>query len=300
LRRDSKDPQLNCFLYGVSPAIRALDGTVHQIAPTDIPVLLIGEPGTGREEIALEIHRRSRRCKEAFLKFDCHNSTEPWNIALSSSGTVLFDDVDRLPLIGQDRLFQLLGDDHTSARLISATAQNLEDQVRGGRFRDELYYKINGICLLIPALRHRPEDIPELLELFLKKYSALSNRPVPQLNASTMDPLIRHAWPGNVSELACVSRNIVELRDERLALSNLKASNIVLSANRPAESLIRETSRNIQRELILNTLNRVYWNRRRAARELKMSYRMLLYKLKQLGLGDPESASRKAARKKIG
>jgi DNA-binding NtrC family response regulator len=73
LRKDSKNPQLNCFLYGVSPAIRALDGAVHQIAPTDIPVLLIGKPGTGKEDVALKIHCRSRRCKQAFLKFDCQS-----------------------------------------------------------------------------------------------------------------------------------------------------------------------------------------------------------------------------------
>src|SRR5579872_592328 len=244
LGQDSMQPQPNCFIYGSNSAIRALDRMIGQIAPTDIPVLLIGESGTGKEAIALEIHRRSRQCQEPFLKF---NSAElaahlfPARVpaqasasdsARTSGGTIFLDDVSKMTPGSQDQLLEAMAgwdttpsERYQGARLISATVANLEEDVRAGRFREELYYKINGICLRIPSLRQRSEDIPALLDLFLKKHAVIFCRRAPQPGSSTIDLLLRHTWPGNVRELESVARKMVALGDEQLALSDLTADN---------------------------------------------------------------------------
>lgn len=210
-----------CFVKGVSPAMRSLERVVTDIAPTDIPVLLVGESGTGKEAIALEIHRRSRRSNEAFLKWNCANSTLdslpiqqffstncPDGKGPTGNGTLFLDEISQLEPSSQSSLLHLLPDGdrvpsgHSwGARLISATARNLEDEMREGRLRQELYYRINGICLRLPSLRHRKEDIPVLFAFFMKKYASLFGRQSFQLRSVTMDLLLQHAWPGNVREL---------------------------------------------------------------------------------------------------
>ena len=108
-------------------------------------------------------------------------------------------------------------------RVISSTTRNLEDEMRNGRFREELYYRINGVHLRLPPLRDRKEDIPALLEFFFKKYTSLFERPEPKVSESTMDLLLRHSWPGNIRELENVARKIVALGDEHLATHDLTA-----------------------------------------------------------------------------
>jgi DNA-binding NtrC family response regulator len=312
LRRDSTYPQPNCFIYGVGPAIRALGRNIDHIAPTDIPGLLVGESGTGKEEIALEIHYRSLRCNEAFLKFDCRQlagqSSPAWltqygssKIGGTNNGTVFFDEISQLAPTSQDQLLQLLAGENTvaseqsrKARIISATARSLDDEVRDGRFHEELYYAINGVCLLIPSLRSRPEDIPVLVDLFLKKYAAILSRPVPQLSSSTMDSLVRYTWPANVRQLESIARKIVELGDEQLALRYF--SNVLVPTGptvqpvfarhrtRSLKEAVREASQNVERNLIVKTLERTHWNRKQAARELQISPKTLRDKMKQLGL----------------
>ena len=174
--------------------------------------------------------------------------------------------------------------------------------MKGGRFREELYYRINGVYLRLPPLRDRKEDIPALVEFFLKKYTSLFERQEPNVSQSTMSLLLRHSWPGNIRELENVARKIVALGDEHLATHDLMAENATkpadpqpkISATRevgdsriPSSSLkeaARAASRVAERAMILNQLERTHWNRKRAARELQISYKALLYKLKQLGL----------------
>lgn len=305
------------FVGGVSPAIRALERVIADVAPTDIPVLLAGESGTGKEAVALELHRRSRNCDAPFIKCSCGgliveslrihlvNGTKAGGEPSNRGGTTFFDDVGRLDAASQNVLLQFLSDSDSARqngflrdRVISSTSCNLEEEMRAGRFREELYYRINGVCLRLPALRQRQEDVPLLLYHFLKKYASAFERPEPRLSSTAMDFLRQHSWPGNIRELENFARKLVILGDEELALSDLAlgsslnkmASHQTGNVNdhpskaRSLKAAAREASRSVERELILNSLERTHWNRKRTARELQISYKALLYKLKQLDI----------------
>jgi two-component system response regulator AtoC len=194
-------------------------------------------------------------------------------------------------------------------RVISSTTRNLEEEMKSGRFQEELYYRINGVHLRLPPLRDRSEDIPALLEFFFKKYASLFERSEPKISDATMSLLLRHSWPGNIRELENVARKIVALGDEHLATHDLSVGNgskapdphtgvsrisATVYSHVPTRSLkeaARAASRVAERAMILDQLERTHWNRKKAARELQISYKALLYKLKQLGLdgsGQPE------------
>ncbi len=309
------------FVRGVSPVMHALQRTIADIASTDIPVLLVGESGTGKEVVALEIHRLSRRRTEPFVKCGCAGLTGDLLTArlqreksesqaeTGGNGSLYLAGIHHLETAAQERLLHLLPDGGGtpppgchSMRLISSSSRNLEDQMNGGRFREELYYRINGVQLRLPPLRERKEDIPALMEFFSQKYTSLFERPEPKVSDRTMSLLLRHSWPGNIRELENIVRKIVALGDEHLAThdltveSRMRKSNPVPEPPRtpatgqtqpPFGSLkeaARAASRVAERAMILSQLERTHWNRKRAARELQISYKALLYKLKQLGL----------------
>ena len=307
------------FVHGASPAVRAMERTIADIASTEIPVLLVGESGTGKEIVALEIHRLSRRRNEPFVKCGCSGLTgealsarlrrEDNATQIESSGSLFLDGINHLESGAQDKLLHLLPDGSGtppqgchSMRLISSTTRNLEEEMKNGRFREELYYRINGVYLRLPPLRDRKEDIPTLLEFFFKKYTSLFERPRPNISETTISLLLRHSWPGNIRELENVARKIVALGDEHLATHDLTAEHGDAASERltdaskipagaashlPSGSLkeaARAASRVAERAMILKQLERTHWNRKKAARELQISYKALLYKLKQLGL----------------
>jgi two-component system, NtrC family, response regulator AtoC len=305
------------FVRGMSPAMRALERVIAEVAPTDVPILLIGESGTGKEIVALELHRWSRNSNKPFVKVNCAGLVpESLRVHLGNgpntagelrgrTGTTFFDDITRLDAANQNILLQFLSDNcsapkrHFGAhRVISSTTCNLEEEMRAGRFREDLYYRINGVCLRLPTLRQRQEDLPPLLDHFLKKYASSFERPEPPLSSSTMEFLRHHSWPGNVRELENFARKLVILGDEELALNDLVLGNApnATEARRGTDvnnhvnkapslkAAAREASRNVERELILGSLERTHWNRKRTARELQISYKALLYKLKQLDI----------------
>ena len=301
----------NCFLLpSLSPAMRELEGAIGDIGRADLPILILGEKGTGKEMVAREIHRH-RRCGDApFFKMDCKNQipqflkdffaeisrvrrNEP-----DKPATVFLAEIGDLSLSCQSTLVELISDgdgkaqvERLSVRLISSTSRSLEDDIEKRRFREDLFYRVNGICLRVPPLRHRKQDIPALAEYFLKKHAEALGRPATALHPRTLQHLLQHSWPGNVRELEEMARRIVST-DERTALASLggaaKAPAVpeftsVLSLKEAA----RNASRQVERELILKTLARTRWNRKRAARELGISYKALLYKLKQIAFDDP-------------
>jgi two-component system, NtrC family, response regulator AtoC len=318
---DSRPRTDQYFVPGASPAMRALERTIADIASTDIPVLLVGESGTGKEVLALEIHRLSRHGNEPFVKCGCSGLTgdslsvrlqrreNVSDVDAGSCGSLFLDGINHLEPSAQGRLLHLLPDSSgkppqgcQSMRVISSTTRNLEEEMKGGRFREELYYRINGVHLRLPPLRERKEDISALLEFFFKRYTSLFERQEPKVSQSTMSLLLRHSWPGNIRELENVARKIVALGDEHLATHDLmvenraKAPDPLPGASKipenghphaPTGSLkeaARAASRLAERAMILTQLERTHWNRKRAARELQISYKALLYKLKQLGL----------------
>jgi two-component system, NtrC family, response regulator AtoC len=305
------------FVPGVSPAMRALERVIADVAPTDVPVLLVGESGAGKEVVALELHRRSKNSNEPFVKCNCAGLVpESLGIHLGKGGntgralagrggTIFFDDISRLDAANQNVLLQFLSDagsapqkDCLRDRVISSTTRNLEEEMRAGRFREELYYRINGVCLRLPSLRQRAEDVPLLLDHFLKKYASSFERPEPRLSSIAMEFLRHHSWPGNVRELENFARKLVILGDEELPLSDLTLdsapnarearrggpANNHPNTTQSLKAAAREASRNVERELILSSLERTHWNRKRTARELQISYKALLYKLKQLDI----------------
>jgi two-component system response regulator AtoC len=310
------------FVAGMSPAMLALERVIADVAPTNVPILLVGESGTGKEVMALEVHRRSRNSHEPFVKCNCtalvgeslrlHLGNGAGNGAKTSQervgrggGTTFFDDISRLDAANQNLLLQFLSDNNSAPqshffrdRVISSTTRNLEQEMRAGRFREELYYRINGVCLRLPSLRQRQEDIPVLLDHFLKKYTSSFERPEPRLGPAAMEFLRNHSWAGNIRELENFARKLVILGDEERALSDLVSGSApdaieprrgVGVNNHPdkpqsLKAAAREASRIVERELILNSLERTHWNRKRTARELQISYKALLYKLKQLDI----------------
>jgi len=182
------------------------------------------------------------------------------------------------------------------ARLISTTSRNLDEEMKAGRFRRELYYRINGVCVRLPALRERREDIPHLSDYFLMKHCAQLGRMHSRLSEKAMDAFMNYSWPGNIRELENVVKKIVALNDEELALSELANTRSATDAAMPVDGQTRSlkvaskaASREAERELILKALGRTRWNRKRAAQDLQISYKSLLYKLKQIGLDEAES-----------
>ena len=325
---ESQSSNFQYFVHGTSPAMRAVERTIADIADTDIPVLLVGESGTGKEVLALEIHRQSRRRSEPFVKCGCSGITADSLSArmrrtgrasdseANCNGSLFLDGINYLELTVQERLLHLRPDCNAiasqggdSLRVISSTTRNLEEEMKSGRFREELYYRINGVHLRLPPLRERREDIPALLEFFFKKYTSLFERPEPRLGEPTLSLLLRHSWPGNIRELENVARKIVALGDEHLATHELAAGQESRTAESappvprfaqrsspaPTGSLkaaSRAASRVAERAMILSQLERTHWNRKKAARELQISYKALLYKLKQLGLDGSEETER--------
>ncbi len=165
--------------------------------------------------------------------------------------------------------------------------------MRAGRFRQELYYRIDGVCLRLPPLRRRKEEIPGLVAYFLAKYAALFGRPQFSLSSQSLQILLDHSWPGNIRELENVVKKIVVVGDERIAVADLGPSRaespsaIGVAEGASLKQAARKASREAERELILKALARTRWNRKRAAQELQISYKALLYKLKQIGIDNP-------------
>jgi two-component system response regulator AtoC len=297
------------FVYGHSPAIQSLNAIVGEIARTNIPVLLIGESGTGKEVYGRLIHRLSKHCHTPLKKLSCR-ALEPGEFLaqlksdLRGSGegpedglrTLFLDGIDELDLACQRVLLSLLPDgeidetSHNRVRLIASTPRNLEKEIESGRFRRELYFRINGVCLRLPPLRDRREDILVLMEHFLAKHAAELGREVPVVSDKEMEFLGTHDWPGNVRELENLARKIAVLGDTRKAVDELR-NMPKLEPTLPDEPrslslkvAARAASRQAERELISKALERTHWNRKQAAQELQISYKSLLSKIKQTGL----------------
>jgi DNA-binding NtrC family response regulator len=302
--REQASPAL---LTSLSPAMRELDRAISDVARADLPVLLVGERGTGKEIVAREIHRRHAEAPAKFLKARCAELTprlidelfEEAGRVADAPATIFLDEIGELSPACQDALADAIasadGNGHArneQARLISATNRNIEEEIRKQHFREELLYRLNGVCLRVPPLRHRREDIPAFLDFFLKRDAGELGIAPAEVQAKTIAVLLRHSWPGNVRELEEVARKIL-LSDERSALAGLDCFRTRVTdgaeegATLPLKEAARNASRQVERELILKTLSRTRWNRKRAARELGISYKALLYKLKQIAIDDP-------------
>jgi two-component system response regulator AtoC len=298
-----------------SAIMQSLNAMVDEIAKTDIAILLIGESGTGKEVYARLIHRVSNLGSAPMKKVNCAAMDAGRLLAQmrESLGTVggngygkpqtlFLDGVDELDLPCQRVLLSLLSDSEqkcgsgeAAVRFISSSSGDLEKDIEAGRFRRELYFRISGVVLRLPPLRERKEDIPDLLEYLLAKHASELKKEVPGMDGNALELLTSYNWPGNIRELENVARKIVALGDPTLALGDLRSDPATLPRSgetprfSPLKVAARAASRRTEKELILQALERTRWNRKRAARELQISYKSLLYKIKQIGVEGAES-----------
>jgi len=214
--------------------------------------------------------------------------------------TIFLDRIDELDLENQKALLSILPDGEIDedgayrARIIASTSRDLEKDIDSGRFRRELYFRINGVCLRLPPLRDRKEDIQVFMRHFLAKHAGELGREATALSEAELEFLVTHDWPGNIRELENLARRIVLLGDFGKALEELGGMRRLEStqAEQPLafslKAAARTASRRAERDLIAKALERTHWNRKRAARELQISYKSLLYKIKQTGLEDKQ------------
>ena len=286
------------FIEAVSPSMKAVEGVIRELGHSSVPVLLIGERGTGKQTIAQRIHQNSGWPREQFYVLSCQASDSGSLRIAASRGqaTLYLDEICDLNQDCQRQLLELLSQPVTNGhpselRVICSSSRDLEADVRAGGFQEDLYYRLSGVCLRIPPLRQRKEDVLHLMSFFLGKYAEAFQRPAPVLSAPTEQLFRDHSWPGNLRELQATARAIVAVGDESVAMGGLR-STLLRADNRPngekvsLKDAARAASREAEKELILKALTRTRWNRRRAAQDLQISYKALLYKLKQIGYGE--------------
>ncbi len=313
------------FLFGKNEKMRLVKQVIEQVADTDISVLIRGESGTGKELVARELVARSSRRDSPFVKLNCAAipselmeselfgyekgsftgalNRKPGKFELANHGTIFLDEISEMPVSLQAKLLHVLNDKEFSrlggdqdvevdVRVITATNRNLEEELRIGQFREDLYYRVNVVSIHLPPLRERKEDLPELIDYFLNHYSRTFNKKMPSLSKVMMSSLLAHHWPGNVRELENVIKKIVVLENETLALAEINCVEdyspltVPLKGEKNVPRISLKTAgkiaaREAERELILGTLSETRWNRKKTAELLEISYKALLYKIKQ-------------------
>ncbi|MBX7143589.1 MAG: sigma 54-interacting transcriptional regulator [Oligoflexia bacterium] len=326
--RSSRNASAN--IIAESSVMKEVLETVTRLANFNTTVLITGESGTGKELIARAIHYHSPRRSKPFIAINC--GAIPENLVESelfghkkgaftdatrdkkglfeeaSGGTIFLDEIGELPALLQVKLLRALqeqqirrvGDEeiiNIDVRVIAATLRNLEEDVMDGRFREDLFYRLNVVAMHIPPLRERRDDIPVLVEYLIKKHSKRLNLPIKRITPEALKCLINYHWKGNVRELEnCIERAMVLTESEAVDLDSLPAAirGAVPAANQE-ESLpevgddnlsIKQRTRTLEIALILKALKKTGGNRTRAAKILEISHRALLYKLKEYNLGN--------------
>ena len=281
------------WIESVSAGMRTVEAMVRELSQNDVPMLVVAEHGSGKAAVAARSHALSRRAAEPFQVYQGQEANEEILAAGDGqSGTVYLQEVGDLSAAAQKELVRQIGlsgaEQRRVPRYICGTSRELEPEVKAGKFREDLYYGISGVCLRLPPLRQRKEDIPILRDWFLSAAARDFCRAVPVLSPETQNFFLEYNWPGNIRELKDAARAIVGLGDETLAMGGLRSllRRVDRGGNGEKISLkdaARAASREAEREIILQVLTRTRWNRRRAAQELQISYKALLYKLKQIG-----------------
>jgi DNA-binding NtrC family response regulator len=281
------------WVESVSAGMRTVEAVIRELSQNDVPMLVVAERGSGKAAAAARIHELSRRAAEPFRVYQAREvSVQILAAREEQGGSVYLQEVGDLTTGLQKELVRQIGlqgsgdTERRVPRFICGTSRELEPEVKAGKFREDLYYGISGVCLRLPPLRQRKEDIPVLRDWFLAAAARDFCRDVPALSPETKNFFLEYSWPGNIRELKDAARAIVALGDETLAMGGLRSLLRRVGGNGEKISLkdaARAASREAEREIILQVLTRTRWNRRRAAQELQISYKALLYKLKQIG-----------------
>ena len=308
-------------IIGRSPAMQDLFETVALVAPSEATVLIVGESGTGKELIANAIHQNSPRTNRPFIKVNCAALPETLleselfghekgaftgalarkqgRFQLAHTGSIFLDEVGEMTpttqtkilRVLQEREFEPLGSTQTvkvDTRVIAATNKNLVEEIQQGNFREDLYYRLNVVTLQVPPLRERREDISLLADFFLKQYAEKNRRLIKGFTPRAMDLLIRHNWPGNVRELEnVVERAVIMARGDLISQGELPDTIRGLDAEIEKAEMDLSSGRSlkeVERDMILRTLEDTGGNRTRAAEILGISRRTLQLKLKEYGV----------------
>jgi two-component system response regulator AtoC len=327
---------------GKNPRMKEIYGMLPQLGWSGAPILIQGETGTGKEVIARELHALSPRADRPFLKLNCAAlpselveselfgyergaftgafQKKAGMFEMADGGTILLDEIGDMDVRLQAKLLQVLQDHEfqriggkeivrVNVRVLAATHQDLEKAIAEGRFREDLFYRLNVINLHVPALRERTDDLMGLTDFLIERHLGTS-APPPVITPELKQAMLSHQWAGNVRELENFVRRLLILRDcemltrELVARSNRKALAAAVSSAQPrtvapAEPkptqppiLAQVTKEKQEAEVnaILTALNSTRWNRKRAASLLKIDYKALLYKMKRLGVEERAAA----------
>ena len=319
-----------------SPKMREVLEIIQRAAGVDVTVLICGETGTGKDLVARVVHHLSSRRGKPFIKVNCAamprdlleselfghergaftgaHRQKVGKFEAADGGTIFLDEIGDLHPALQAKLLHVLQDGEFSrvggkstlkvdVRVIAATNQDLDRAVAGGRFREDLYYRINVIQIVVPPLRERTEEIPFLISYFIERHSRLFRREGFTVPPDVMEVLTKHNYPGNVREVENLVKRMIVLGDPSLASAALAPRKLESLAAGPPRKLpvpspslkdvARQAARSAEREAIAKVLEDTRWNRVKAAKLLRISYRALLYKIKDVGLdrSRPESPS---------
>jgi nitrogen regulation protein NR(I) len=324
-------------LVGASSAMRQIYDVVGKVADSPSTVLITGESGTGKELVARELHRNSSRRDKPLIKVNCaaipkdlveselfgHEKgaftgaigSKPGRFELADGGTLFLDEIGEVPVEMQVKLLRALQESEfervggiktirVDVRLIAATNRDLEELIRDGRFRDDLYYRLNVVPIALPPLRDRREDIPMLVAHFLDKYNRRLGKRVERIEDEAMQLLLGYGWPGNIRELENLMERSVLFADEpvirahalpealrdRAAPPPLPVASIAPVATLAAggatsmKEIVRHAQAELEKELISRALEETGGNVTRAAKRLQISRKSLQIKMKELGL----------------
>src|SRR5580700_1440851 len=318
-----------------SPQMVRIRQQILQIAPVDVPVFICGESGVGKEVVSRMIHLRSKRRNQPFIKVNCAAlpgelleselfgfeqgaftgavRAKPGKFELANKGTIFLDEIAEMSThlqakllhVLQDHQYSRLGGRHmveTDVRVLAATNVDVQDAMKTGRFREDLYYRLNVLSILVPPLRERTSEIPLLFKHFLEKYAEKFGKSAQTPSKHLLDAAVNYPWPGNLRELENFVKRYVILEDDEGSLRELIEMSSARQRTSPRQeatipreqglkALVRGLKDEAEMEAIADALEKTRWCRKDAAKMLGISYKALLYKMRQFNL-DPGRGSR--------
>lgn len=343
-------------IIGVSQSIEKVRELIHHVADTGLNIVITGESGVGKEVVAQNLCYLSPRKNKPFVKINCAALPEGLleselfgyergaftgaeqrrrgKFELAHGGVLFLDEIGDMPLVLQGKLLHVLQsgefsplgsekDLKTDTWIIAATNHELEQDIRKGAFREDLYYRLNIIKIYIPPLRERPEDVPPLIDFYIERYTAqFHNKPLLKPSSRIVERLTEYSWPGNVRELQNVLKRALVLGDWEEVVAELAKNCALLAGHKPGfvaepapekitgiadlvefngesrpelaslalKKIKKKALENIERRVISYVLEQTGWNRTKASKILKISYKTLLYKISDLNIEPPGEA----------
>ncbi|HEY4905616.1 MAG TPA: sigma-54 dependent transcriptional regulator [Candidatus Sulfotelmatobacter sp.] len=321
------------IVFGRTEVMQSLRERLLKLAGANVPVLIEGESGTGKDIIARMIHAASPWKTGPWVKVNCPAipgtlleselfgyekgaftgayGMKPGRVEMAHRGTLFLDEISELDMALQSKLLQLLQDGQfcrigaqedkkVEVRVVCATNRKLDVEIESGTFRADLYYRINVVNLQMPPLRERAADIPDLVNYFLEYHNRKYNCRAKPLSNELMAVLRKYHWPGNIRELENLIKRYVILGTEDVIASDLAPrqpdffnADIPVDGQLNLKKMTRQVVRELERKVILKVLQNHHWNRKQSARTLGISYRALLYKIRDAGLPSNRQAKRK-------